>query len=250
MGKRRGEEYDAKNAVRSLLPVDLLRRRCSGGGILATGIYPLHGQQRQPQVTYPGQHAMQRGLVDYLSRKDGIAVLHVGDREPAKPIRPVLVQVPFHPNLVGGHPSSSPGLARYFVCPHSTRPDARCCRVYRVSGSSVRPASTTSSIVALVTRESALSYNSDSCVAPPTTRWMLLGESAASSSCIASQSDDCSPALITASGLSPRLWVLRTWALVSGVAPNSSTVVTTCCVEELNAAICARWSGGKSGCAG
>jgi hypothetical protein len=48
-----------------------------------------------------------------------------------------------------------------------------------------------------------LSHNSDSCVAPTTTRWMLSNESAASSSCILSQLDDCWPALITAGGFSP-----------------------------------------------
>ena len=90
------------------------------------------------------------------------------------------------------------------------RPNIRCCRVYRISGRSVRTASTTCSIAALVTCESRLSYNSNSCVAPSTTRWMLCEESAASSSCIASQSDDCPPALTTATGLSPRLWVLCT----------------------------------------
>ena len=51
--------------------------------------------------------------------------------------------------------------------------------------------------------------------------------------------DDFWPALITASGLSPLATMLRTWALVSGVAQKSSTVVITCCVEVLNALICA-----------
>ena len=119
------------------------------------------------------------------------------------------------------------------------RPNIRCCRVYRISGRSVRTASTTCSTAALVTCESRLSYNSDSCVAPSTTRWMLSDESAASSSCIASYLDDCWPALITASGLSPMPPMLRTWALVSGVARKSSTVVIACCVEVLNALICA-----------
>ena len=119
------------------------------------------------------------------------------------------------------------------------RPNIRCCRVYRISGRSVRTASTTCSIAALVTCESPLSYNSDSCVAPSTTRWILSDESATSSSCIASYLDDCWPALITASGLSPMPPMLRSWALVSGVARKSSTVVITCCVEVLNALICA-----------
>src|ERR671916_212167 len=121
---------------------------------------------------------------------------------------------------------------------------------YRVSGRSVRAASTTCSIAALGTCTSPSSYNSDTCVAPSTTRWMLLGESAASSSCISSQLDGCSAALTTASGFSPRLPASRTCAVVSGVARNSSTVVTTCCVEELKASICARWCDGKSGGAG
>ena len=123
------------------------------------------------------------------------------------------------------------------------RPNIRCCRVYRISGRSVRTASTTCSTAELVTCESRLSYNSDSCVAPSATQWMLSDESATSSSCISSKPDDCWPALITASGLSPMPPMLRTWALVSGVARNSSTVVITCCVEVLNASICAllRW---------
>ena len=50
------------------------------------------------------------------------------------------------------------------------RPNIRCCRVYRISGRSVRTVSTTCSIAALVTCESSLSYNTDSCVAPSTTR--------------------------------------------------------------------------------
>jgi hypothetical protein len=53
------------------------------------------------------------------------------------------------------------------------RPNIRCCRVDRISGPSVRTASITCSIAALVTCESRLSYNSDSCVAPSTTRRML-----------------------------------------------------------------------------
>src|SRR5215204_4650247 len=102
--------------------------------------------------------------------------------------------------------ASCPTLGRLLNAPlRSVRPGD-----YRVSARSVRPVSTTCSIAALVTCESPLSYNSDSCVAPSTTRWMLCDESAASSSCISSQSDDCSPALTTARGLSPRLWVLRT----------------------------------------
>jgi hypothetical protein len=60
------------------------------------------------------------------------------------------------------------------------RPNIRWCRVYRISGRSVRTASTTCSIAALITCESRLSYNSDSCVAPSTTRWMLSDERATS----------------------------------------------------------------------
>src|SRR5215203_2477120 len=59
---------------------------------------------------------MQRGLVDDLSRKDGIAVLQVGDRKPVEPLRPAPIEVPFYPDLINGHPSSFHIPSRYFGC--------------------------------------------------------------------------------------------------------------------------------------
>src|SRR4028119_1688620 len=58
---------------------------------------------------------------------------------------------------------------------------------------------------ALVAWESLRSYNNDSCVAPFTTRWMLLDERVPNSSCRLSQLGSDSPAVTTASGLFPRL---------------------------------------------
>src|SRR3712207_847685 len=71
-------------------------------------------------------------------------------------------------------------------------------------------------MAALVTFASLRAYTTDVCVAPSTTRCMLLGESAASSSCSSSHSGCCVPALITASGLSPRVLRPRAWAVVAG----------------------------------
>src|SRR3712207_6667966 len=60
-------------------------------------------------------------------------------------------------------------------------------------------------MAALVACESLLSYSTDVCVAPFTTRWVLLDERVASSSCRSSQPGSDAPAVTTASGLFPRL---------------------------------------------
>src|SRR5215210_468626 len=59
---------------------------------------------------------MQRGLVDDVSRKDGIAILHVGDSKPVEPLGPAPIEVPFYPDLINGHPSSFHLPSRYFGC--------------------------------------------------------------------------------------------------------------------------------------
>src|SRR5215213_1319887 len=59
---------------------------------------------------------MQRGLVDDLSRKDGIAILHVGDSKPIEPLGPAPIEVPFYPDLINGHPCSFHMPSRYFGC--------------------------------------------------------------------------------------------------------------------------------------
>src|SRR5215218_9611408 len=101
-------------------------------------------------------------------------------------------------------------------------------------------------MAALVACESLRSYSTDVCVAPFTTRWMLLEERVASSSCSLSQLGSDSPAVTTASGLFPRLPSLRVWV----GARNSSALVVTCRVEGVSASICARCWGGNSGDAG
>src|SRR5215216_3842834 len=101
-------------------------------------------------------------------------------------------------------------------------------------------------MAALVVCESLRSYTTDVCVAPFTTRCMLLDESVASSSCRLSQLGSDLPAVTTASGLFPRLPSLRVWV----GARNSSAVVITCRVEGVSASICARCWGGNSGDAG
>src|SRR5215211_4414182 len=99
-------------------------------------------------------------------------------------------------------------------------------------------------MAALVTCTSRLSYNSDSCVAPSTTRWLLLEDvRVASLSCRLSQLGSDAPAVTTASGLFPRLPSLRVWV----GARNSSTLVVNCRVEGVSASICARCWGGNSG---
>src|SRR5215216_3559556 len=90
-------------------------------------------------------------------------------------------------------------------------------------------------MAALVACESLRSYTRDVCVAPFTTRWMLLGERVARSSCSLSQLGSDVPAVTTASGLFPRLLCLRVWV----GARNSPALVLTCRVEGLRAAICA-----------
>src|SRR5215203_837071 len=59
---------------------------------------------------------MQRGLVDDLSRKDGIAILPVGDSKPVEPLGPAPIEVPFYPDLINGHPTSFHIPSRYFGC--------------------------------------------------------------------------------------------------------------------------------------
>src|SRR5215211_5571916 len=101
-------------------------------------------------------------------------------------------------------------------------------------------------MAALLACASLRSYNNDSCVAPFTTRWMLLDERVASLSCRLSQLGSDSPAVTTASGLFPRLPSLRVWV----GARNSSTLVVNCRVEGVSASVCARWWGGNSEDAG
>jgi hypothetical protein len=102
-------------------------------------------------------------------------------------------------------------------------------------------------MAALVAWALLRSYTNDVCVAPSTTRCVLLGERVARSSCSLSQPDDCVPALTTASGLSPRLLRPRAWAVLWGVARNSCEVVLICRVEGPSAASCARCFCGNSG---
>src|SRR5215211_1542928 len=101
-------------------------------------------------------------------------------------------------------------------------------------------------MAALVACESLRSYNRDVCVAPFTTRWMLLDERVASLSCSSSQLGSDAPAVTTASGLFPRLPNLSVWV----GARNSSALVLHCRVEGLSASICARCCCGNSGEAG
>ena len=77
-------------------------------------------------------------------------------------------------------------------------------------------------MAALVACASLRSYTTDVCVAPSTTRCMLLAEKVARSSCSLSQPGVCVPALTTVSGLSPRLLRPRVWVVVWGVARSSS----------------------------
>src|SRR5215208_4879521 len=102
-------------------------------------------------------------------------------------------------------------------------------------------------MAALVACESLRSYKSDSCVAPFTTRWLLLEDvRVASLSCRLSQLGSDWPAVTTQSGLFPRLPSLRVWV----GARNSSTLVVNCRVEGVSASTCARCWGGNSGDAG
>src|SRR5215211_3466388 len=105
-------------------------------------------------------------------------------------------------------------------------------------------------MAALVACESLRSYNSDVCVAPFTTRCLLLDERVASLSCSLSQPGSaCLGAVTTASGLFPRLPGLPSLSVWVG-ARNSSTKVVNSRVEGASASICARCWGGNSGDAG
>src|SRR5215210_2423521 len=104
-------------------------------------------------------------------------------------------------------------------------------------------------MAALVACASLRSYNRDVCVAPFTTRCMLLDERVARSSCSSSQLGSDLPAVTTASGLFPRLPGLPSLSVWVG-ATNSSAVVLTPRVEGASASICARCWGGNSGDAG
>src|SRR5215210_7622256 len=105
-------------------------------------------------------------------------------------------------------------------------------------------------MAALVACESLRSYNRDVCVAPFTTRWMLLDERVASLSCFLSQPGSaCLGAVTTASGLFPMLPGLPSLSVWVG-ARSSSMLVVNCRVEGVSASICARCWGGNSGDAG
>src|SRR5918997_3579348 len=101
-------------------------------------------------------------------------------------------------------------------------------------------------MAALVACESLRSYNNDACVAPFTTRCVLLDERVANSSCRLSQPGSDSPAVTTASGLFPRLPWLPSLSVWVG-ARNSSALVLTCRVEGVSASICARCCGNSGG---
>src|SRR4028119_2468565 len=102
-------------------------------------------------------------------------------------------------------------------------------------------------MAALVACASLLSYSTDVCVAPFTTRCMLLDERVASSSCCLSQPGSaCLGAVTTARGLFPRLPGLPGLSVWVG-ARNSSALVLHCRVEGVRASICARCRGGGSG---
>src|SRR5215210_165938 len=93
-------------------------------------------------------------------------------------------------------------------------------------------------MAALLACASLRSYSTDVCVAPFTTRWMLLDERVANSSCSLSQLASDSPALTTASGLFPRLPGLPSLSVWVG-ARNSPALVLTPRVEGVSASICA-----------
>ena len=97
------------------------------------------------------------------------------------------------------------------ACPHA---GVTWVGFYRASERSFRTAATTSTMAALLACASLRSYTTDVCVAPFTTRCMLLDERVARSSCSFSQPGGSVPALTTASGLSPRLLSLRVWVVV------------------------------------
>ena len=71
---------------------------------------------------------------------------------------------------------------------------------------------TTSTMAALLACASLRSYNRDVCVAPFTTRCLLLDERVARSSCSSSQPGSaCLGAVTTASGLFPKVPSLSVW---------------------------------------
>src|SRR5215210_5227253 len=118
-----------------------------------------------------------------------------------------------------------------FACPHA---GVMGVGFYRTSGRSFRTAPTTSTMAALVACESLRSYTTDVCVAPFTTRWMLLDERVASLSCSSSQvGSACLGALTTASGLFPRLPGLPSLRVWVG-ARNSPALALTPRVEGLS----------------
>src|SRR5215211_6273305 len=86
-----------------------------GSETLRHRLNPTYRHQGQTQVTHLVQHAVQRGLVHDLSRKEGIAVPHVGDRESVEPLGPAPIEVSLNPDLVNGHPSSFHELVQYFL---------------------------------------------------------------------------------------------------------------------------------------
>ncbi len=66
-----------------------------------------NGSRERSRVAHLDQHALQRRLIDDLSREDSFAVLQIGYHQPIEPLRPVPLEVSFHPDLVNGRLSSS-----------------------------------------------------------------------------------------------------------------------------------------------
>src|SRR6478752_1191003 len=96
-------------------------------------------------------------------------------------------------------------------------------------GVPVRAAATTWVIALLETAASAWLSSSDWCLAPATTRWMLLSDSAARSICGVSQLVWVSTgAVSTYSGRLPRSVTVPAWAIIVGTMATSSRSLRAC----------------------
>src|SRR6266568_6123688 len=70
------------------------------GFMLPFRLYARKPEQGEGQITYFDKHSMQSGLVNDWAREDGFSIVHHGDSQSIKPIRPFRVKMPLDDNLV------------------------------------------------------------------------------------------------------------------------------------------------------
>src|SRR6266568_8894378 len=70
------------------------------GFTLPTRLCPSQREEGEAQITYFDEHSMQSGLVNDWAGEDGFSIVHHGDGQPIKPLRPFTVKMPLDDDLV------------------------------------------------------------------------------------------------------------------------------------------------------